>query len=65
MSVAENRLRARDEISEEYVTVSELEREIGERSEVVRDTQEAERKRASRHPAQRAVRHATGRIQCH
>ena len=64
-SLGENPLRARSEISQEDVAVSEPKREIGERSEVVRDRQIAQRKRASRHPAQRTVRDATRRIHCH
>ena len=52
-------LRARAEVSQEHVAVSEPIRGIGERSEVLRGRQIAERKRATRHPAQRTVRDAT------
>src|SRR4051812_14832966 len=62
-SVGEWLLGPRAEISKKDVPVSKPERGIGERSEVVRDGQIAERGWASRHAAQRAACDSTRPIQ--
>ena len=62
-SVGERLLGTCSEVSKEDVAVSQTEREIGERPEVVRDGQIAERRWTSRHPAQRTARDAARSIQ--